>query len=64
MIERCTCQHDARGAYACLTPRGRERTEQARRTHRSVVRENLLAPFAGGELDALAEMCERIAASG
>jgi DNA-binding MarR family transcriptional regulator len=64
MLERCTCKHDARGAYACLTPLGRERTEQARRTHRALVRENLLTQFAGGELAALAEMCDRIAASG
>jgi len=63
MIERCTCQHDARGAYACLTDRGRERTAQARVTHHAVVRENLMSHLAGDELAALAEMCERIGAS-
>ncbi len=25
LLGRCTCEHDARGAYACLTDRGRER---------------------------------------
>src|SRR5579863_7631192 len=25
LLERCSCEHDARGAYACLTDLGRER---------------------------------------
>ena len=33
LLERCTCEHDARGAYACLTERGRERLGAARVTH-------------------------------
>lgn len=64
LIERCSCQHDARGAYACLTPLGRERTAEARLTHRALVREKLERQLAGDELAALAEMCERIGASG
>jgi DNA-binding MarR family transcriptional regulator len=61
LLSRCSCSHDARGAYACLTEQGRERLEQARGTQRAVVREHFLAHFSRAELDALAGMCERIA---
>ena len=30
LLERCSCEHDARGSYACLTDLGRERLAQAR----------------------------------
>src|ERR1700761_2041596 len=29
LLERCSCDHDARGSYACLTVSGRERVEEA-----------------------------------
>jgi DNA-binding MarR family transcriptional regulator len=61
LIERCSCEHDARGSYACLTERGRERVLEARVTHRAVVREQFLSHFSEGELGMLADMCERIA---
>jgi DNA-binding MarR family transcriptional regulator len=61
LLERCTCDHDARGAYACLTELGRERLGAARETHRQVVREQFLSRFSERELDVLAEMWERIA---
>jgi DNA-binding MarR family transcriptional regulator len=62
LLSRCTCQHDARGAYACLTDGGRERLEAARGTHRAVVREHFLSHFSERELDTLGKMWERIAA--
>ncbi len=62
LLSRCTCQHDARGAYACLTDGGRERLEAARGTHRAVVREHFLSHFSEHELEALGKMWERIAA--
>jgi DNA-binding MarR family transcriptional regulator len=62
LLSRCTCQHDARGAYACLTDGGRERLEAARGTHRAVVREHFLSHFSERELDVLGRMWERIAA--
>src|ERR1700683_1830366 len=40
LLRRCSCEHDARGAYACLTDLGRERLNDARGTHRAVVREH------------------------
>ena len=60
LLHRCSCDHDARGAYACLTDCGRERLEQARATHGAVVREHFLSRFSEGELGAMVKMCERI----
>ncbi len=61
LLSRCTCDHDARGAYACLTDTGRERLEAARGTHLAVVRQQFLSHFNEAELDLLADMWERIA---
>lgn len=62
LLSRCTCQHDARGAYACLTELGHERLCAAKGTHRAVVREHFLSHFSEHELEALGKMWERIAA--
>lgn len=64
LLERCSCSHDARGAYACLTPAGRERLAQARGTHLAVVREHFFSRFSEAELGLLADMWERIAPCG
>jgi len=64
LLGRCSCEHDARGAYACLTDAGHERVDAARRTHLTVVREQFLSRFSDGELGALAELWERIAPCG
>jgi DNA-binding MarR family transcriptional regulator len=61
LLERCSCNHDARGSYACLTDDGRERLEQARVTHLGVVREHFFAHFSERELGGLADMLEQIA---
>ena len=61
LLSRCSCQHDARGAYACLTDAGRERVEEARVTHLAVVREQFLSHFSEAELSTLAQMWQRIA---
>jgi DNA-binding MarR family transcriptional regulator len=61
LIERCSCEHDARGAYACLTDAGRARLEEARGTHRAVMREHFFSRFSEAELGLLADMWERIA---
>ena len=61
LLERCSCSHDARGSYACLTDAGRERLEAARVTHLSVIREEFFSHFDESELGALADMWERIA---
>ncbi|HEY3828532.1 MAG TPA: MarR family transcriptional regulator [Solirubrobacteraceae bacterium] len=64
LLERCSCEHDARGAYACLTDLGRERLSAARGTHLTVVREQFLSRFSERELGALAELWDRIAPCG
>jgi DNA-binding MarR family transcriptional regulator len=61
LLERCSCEHDARGSYACLTDSGRERLEAARGTHLAVVREHFFSRFSEQELSSLADMWERIA---
>jgi DNA-binding MarR family transcriptional regulator len=61
LLERCSCEHDARGSFACLTDDGRERLEEARVTHLAVVREHFFSRFSEVELSVLADMCERIA---
>ena len=61
LLVRCSCEHDARGSYACLTERGRERLEDARVTQLAVVREHFFSRFSELELSLLARMCERIA---
>lgn len=64
LLERCSCEHDARGAYACLTDLGRERLDQARITQLAVMREHFFSRFSEPELGALADMWERIASCG
>jgi DNA-binding MarR family transcriptional regulator len=61
LLGRCTCEHDARGAYACITAAGLEKLRAARGTHLEVVREQFLSRFSEPELSALAEMWDRIA---
>ncbi len=61
LLERCSCDHDARGSYACLTDLGRERLRAARSTHLAVVREQFLSRFSERELGAMAELWDRIA---
>jgi len=61
LLERCSCAHDARGSYACLTEAGRDRVEAARVTHLAVVREPFFSRFSEAELSVLADTWERIA---
>jgi DNA-binding MarR family transcriptional regulator len=64
LLERCSCVHDARGAYACITERGGRRLRAARTTHLAVVREQFLSRFSETELNALVDMWDRIAPCG
>jgi len=59
-LERCSCAHDARGAFAVLTPAGREKLEAARETHLAGVRELFLSHFSGEELDLLGDAWDRV----
>jgi DNA-binding MarR family transcriptional regulator len=64
LLGRCSCEHDARGSYACLTEFGRERLCAAQGTHLVVVREHFLSRFSEHELTTLTEMWDRIAPCG
>ena len=64
LVSRCSCQHDARGAYACLTDAGRRRLQEARDTHRAALRAAFFSRFSEEELTLLADMWERIAPCG
>ena len=61
-LERCSCAHDARGAFAVLTPAGREKLEAARETHLAGVRELFLSKFSPEELEVLGDAWERVLA--
>jgi DNA-binding MarR family transcriptional regulator len=61
LLARVSCSHDARGAYAVLTPRGRDKLRAARATHHADVRAHFLSHFTAQELEVLADWWERIA---
>jgi len=61
LLERCSCSHDARGAYACLTAVGRHRLQEARDTHRAALRTAFFSRFSEDELSLLTDMWDRIA---
>ena len=62
-LERCSCAHDARGAFAVLTPSGAEMLSAARTTHLAGVRELFLSHFSSDELDVLGDAWDRLLAT-
>ncbi len=63
LLERVACSDDARGAFAKLTPTGREKLRAARATHLAGVREMFLDLFDPEELDRLGDAWDRVLAS-
>ena len=61
LVTRCSCDHDARGAYACMTEAGLTRLQAAHSTHLAVVREHFLSRFSSRELLAMSELWNRVA---
>lgn len=59
LVERVKCASDARGAFAALTDRGRERLEEARPGHLAAVKRYFIDTFSRAELEILAELMER-----
>ncbi len=59
-VERVSCSDDARGAFACLTDRGRAKLAEARATHLAGVRRLFLAHFSDGELETLSGFWSRL----
>jgi DNA-binding MarR family transcriptional regulator len=62
LVERVSCDADARGAYARLTDLGRARLEAASATHLEGVRRHFLDHFSADELDLLAAAWARVGA--
>lgn len=60
LIERRSCDDDARGAFAVLTDEGLARLREARPTHLAGVRERFLEHFSERELAQLARLWERV----
>ncbi len=59
LVARVKCASDARGAYAVMTDRGRERLMSARPGHFAAVRRFFIAAFTQPELEQLACLMER-----
>jgi DNA-binding MarR family transcriptional regulator len=59
-IERKSCESDARGAFAVLTPAGRSRLDAARRTHLAGVRRHFLDHLSETEQEQLGAIWERL----
>lgn len=60
LLERVACHDDARGAFAKLTPLGRERLAAARLTHLAGVRAMFLDLFTPEELELLGGAWSRV----
>jgi DNA-binding MarR family transcriptional regulator len=60
LLTRKTCESDARGAFAVLTPAGREKLSAARRTHLEGVRRHFLEHLSDDELDTLGDVWARV----
>jgi len=60
LLERVACDDDARGAFAKLTPAGREKLRAARATHLAGVRAMFLDLFSPEELEMLGGAWERV----
>jgi DNA-binding MarR family transcriptional regulator len=60
LLERVACHDDARGAFAKLTPLGRQRLAAARATHLAGVRAMFLDLFTPEELEMLGDAWDRV----
>ncbi|MDP9071146.1 MAG: MarR family transcriptional regulator, partial [Actinomycetota bacterium] len=59
-VARERCPHDARGAFAVLTPEGRRRLEAAAPTHVRGVRRHLVDRLSRSQLKGLAQALARV----
>ncbi len=64
LIERVACHDDARGAFAKLTPLGREKLRAARETHLAGVRRLFLDRLSPQDQEALAAIWDRLGTGG
>jgi DNA-binding MarR family transcriptional regulator len=59
-VDRCSCENDARGAYAVITPTGQAKAAQARAAHLAGIRELFVAHYTEAELELLGPLLERL----
>jgi len=60
LVHRCSCENDARGAYAVITDGGREKVAAARASHLAGVRSLFVAHYSEAELELLGPLLERL----
>jgi DNA-binding MarR family transcriptional regulator len=59
-VERADCPSDARGAFAVITPAGRDKLDAARATHLADVRRLYLDRLEAAEQDQLGDVWEKV----
>lgn len=59
-VNRCSCENDARGAYAVITEAGRAKLAETRASHLAAVRALFLAHYDEAELDQLGALLARL----
>jgi DNA-binding MarR family transcriptional regulator len=60
LVNRCSCENDARGAYAVITVDGREKVAAARVSHLDGVHTLFVAHYTEAELELLGPLLERL----
>ena len=60
LVDRCSCENDARGAYAVITADGRQKVAAARAAHLTGVRQLFVAHYSEEELALLGPLLERL----
>ncbi len=60
LVHRCSCENDARGAYAVITDAGRAKLADARASHDAAVRSLFLAHYDEAELAQLGALLARL----
>jgi DNA-binding MarR family transcriptional regulator len=60
LVHRCSCENDARGAYAVITDDGREKVAAARAAQVAGVRALFVAHYSESELELLGPLLERL----
>ena len=63
LLERESCESDARGSFAVLTVHGRTRLAEARATHLAGVRRHFLSHLRPSEQEQLGDLWERVVAA-
>jgi DNA-binding MarR family transcriptional regulator len=63
LVARGSCEHDARGAFAVITPEGLDAFRRARVTHLDGIRRHFVGCFSPEELEAMSVLWQRLGAA-